>query len=385
MNLWRWLGLCIFFVGMTCLVGTQLPAFGQDKDKKDEKKVEVKVTGKKDDKGEAKKDDKKEAAKKDEKVEAKKDDKKEDKKEEAKKPAGKGGTTLDFTAFNPKNDPFFQEIETKTTQTMKVMGQEVVQKQDQTFYVKWTPGDKTADGNLQVKQQIVGVKMNIDIGGNKIQFDSTDPKQPKNPMTDFFNTLMKQELTFTIKPGTMEVVKIDGRDAFIKNLSETNPAINTLLQTILSEEALKKMAEPTWWALPQQPVSQGETWTRKSELNLGPIGTYNTNFKFTFKGVEGDQAKIDIEPSMTYQAPKDKQGLPFTIKSAKLESKSGEGTAVFNTKKGRFDATKIQMKLGGDLTIEVGNMATEISLDQEQVSAVKTYESNPIAPAAQKK
>src|SRR2546429_403395 len=84
-------------------------------------------------------------------------------------------------------------------------------------------GEKDKDGNFVVEQQVVGVKMKIDIGGNKIEFDSTLPeaKQPKNPMTDFFNALMKQKLTFTITPG-MEVKKIDGREEFIKSLSETN-------------------------------------------------------------------------------------------------------------------------------------------------------------------
>jgi len=362
MNLWRWLGLFVVVAAVTCLVGTKPVAFAQDKEKKTETKADDK-----------KADTKKTEEKKTE--EKKTEEKKTETKDEKKADAGKG-TTFTFTAFD-KKEPFYQEIETKTNQTMKVMGQEVVQKQDQTFYVKWTPNGKDKDGNFEVKQQIVGVKMNIDIGGNKISFDSTDPKQPKNPMTDFFTTLMKQDLTFHISPK-MEVISIDGREAFIKSLSETNPAINTLLNTILSKDALTKMAEPTWWALPDKAVSAKDTWTRKSELNLGPIGTYNTDFTFTYEGEKDGKATIKIDPKMTYSAPKDKQGLPFVIKRAELASKGGSGEAVFDTKKGRFDNTKISMKLGGSLEIEVGNMATEITLDQDQTSTVRSSDNNPL-------
>ena len=127
---------------------------------------------------------------------------------------------------------------------MKVMGQEVKQVQKQTFFIKWTPKPKDKDQNYQVDQEIIGVKMNIDIGGNIIAFDSTADKQPQNPMTDFFKALMKQKLTFVISPK-LEVQKIEGRDEFIKALSETNPAIKTLLETIMSKEALASMAKPT--------------------------------------------------------------------------------------------------------------------------------------------
>jgi len=36
------------------------------------------------------------------------------------------------------------------------------------------------------------------------------------------------------------------------------------------------------------------------------------------------------------------------------------------------------MKLKGDLKIEVGNMATDITLDQNQTSTTRSYDTNPI-------
>jgi hypothetical protein len=363
MNLWRWCGTFLFLMGLACLVASPKglgPVSAQEK--KDEKKSEAKKTEEK--KSEEKKTEEK---------------KTEEKKQEA---AGQGG--LKFTAFDPDAKPFFQELTTTTTQNMKVMGQEIPQKQEQTFIVEWIPEKKDQSGNYVVKQKIVGIKMNIDIGGNKISYDSTIKNQ-KNPMTDFFDQLLKQELEFHITPG-LEVKEVKGREEFIKSLGETNPQMMSLLKQILSQEALTKMAEPTWFALP--PAGGGKTWNKASDLNLGPIGKYHTVFTFTDEGQEKkdnkELEKISIKAELSYTAPSDKEssGLPFTIKEAKLSSKSASGEAYFDRSKGRFASSKMDMKLGGTLTISVGNMNTEITLDQDQKSTSQTMDSNPWAGAA---
>jgi hypothetical protein len=340
MNVWRWLGLFLFLTAVTCFVSARLPAYAGEKDKKQETKDKDK-------------------------------EKKTETKQEEKKGETKGSEKGDFKAFDEKAGPFYQEVKTKTTQIMKVMGQDVKQEQNQTFYIKWTPLAKDKEGNYRVEQKVEAVKMNIDIGGNTITFDSTiDPaKQPKNPMTDFFNALLKQKLTFVVSPA-LEVKSIEGREEFIKSLSETNPAIKTLLDTIMSESALKQMAEPTWWAVP----TGSKNWTKTSKLSLGPIGDYDTTFKFTDEGTDANKrAKVKIEADLKYTPPpKDRTGLPFTIKSAKLESKGGTGEAFFDPATGRIDQSTINMKLEGTLQIEVGNMATDISLNQDQTSTTKT-------------
>jgi len=117
-----------------------------------------------------------------------------------------------------------------------------------------------------------------------------------------------------------------------------------------------------------------KTWKRDSTLDLGPIGKYDTTFKFTDEGEDANKReKIKIEADLKYTQPsKDRTGLPFTIKSAKLESKSGTGEALFDKAAGRIESSKLTMKLEGTLTIEVGNMATDISLNQDQTSTTRT-------------
>jgi hypothetical protein len=244
------------------------------------------------------------------------------------------------------------------------------------------------DGNWLVTQKIVGVKMTIDIGGNKISYDSTAESQPQNPMTDFFKVLQNLELKLTIKPSDMSVLKIEGGEDFIKKLGATNPAMEPLLKNILSDKALKGMAQPTWGALPTKAVKKGETWDGTSDLDLGPIGTYKTKYTYTYEGPEEkdkNNHKIKIDAALTYSVPGKKDGLPFTIVEAKLSSKEGSGHAYFDEKAGRFASSNITMKLFGELKIEVGGMTTEVILDQMQTSSTKTHDTNPWEKAPPKK
>jgi hypothetical protein len=351
MKLCRWFGALILLVGFAVLISPSLPVLaGGDKDKK----------GK--DKG------KTEAQKKDDAAQT------------------KGEWT--WKAFDKNTNPaFYQQLTTETTQKMKVMGMEVTQEQKQTFYIKWTPKEPDVKGNWVVTQKIVGVKMDIDIGGNKISYDSTAPAQPQNPMTDFFKALLELELTFTIDKD-LKVVKIDGNEEFIKKLSKTNPQMEPLLKSILSEDALKKMTEPTLFAFPSKREDrEKKRWNKVSELSLGPIGSYTTDYLFTLAGKDKDSGgeKIDVKANMVYKKPTEKGKLPFQIDEGELTGKDGSGYAVFNPAKGRFDVYKMKMKLEGSLKIDIGGMKTTVDLAQDQNAVVTTSDTNPVEAAAKKK
>jgi hypothetical protein len=281
-----------------------------------------------------------------------------------------------------KGKPFYQEMNTKTKQTMKIMAMDnITQNQDQTFIFSWTPEEQDKDKNWIVTQKIEGVKMDIEIGGNKITYDSTNPTASTgNPLADFFKALVGSQFKLTISPD-MKVIKIEGRDAFINQLVKANPQMEPLLKQILSEDALKQMADPAFAAVPSGPVKKGQSWEKQSKLNMGPIGTYDTTYKYTYEGKEGKLDKIKVDTILNYKPPEASAAgsLPFKIKAAKLESKNATGTILFDEQKGRLDSSDMKLNLEGKLTIEIGGMTTEVDLNQEQDTKVKTTDSNPIS------
>jgi hypothetical protein len=304
-------------------------------------------------------------------------DKDKDKKADDKDSKDKVTLAWKFT----KDKPFYQTMTTTTDQTMTVMNNTVKQAQKQTFYFQWTPVEQKGD-TWVLKQKILGVKMNISIGGSDINYDSTSPaNNAQNPLSEFFKQLVNSEFTVTLDTKNLKVVKVDGRDEFLKKLVSANPQMKPLLDQILSEDALKEMAEPTFAVVATHPVAKGETWTRKSTLNMGPIGKYENEYKYTYDGKDGKLDKIKVETTVKYTPPGEAAGvggLPFKIKSADLKSTNASGTITFDADKGRVEKSDMSLDLKGELSIEIGGQTTKVELNQTQRTNVESSDDDPL-------
>jgi len=310
----------------------------------------------------------------------KKDDK------ETKKETKKEGEKVTLKWKFEKNKEFFQKMTTETVQTMQVMGNPVTQKQKQTFYFSWKPTGQEGD-KWTIEQRILGVAMEIDIGGSKISYDSQKEPAPNNPLAEFFKALERASFTITLDTKTLKVTDIKGRQDFVDSLVKANPQMKPLLDTILSEQALKEMAEPTFAVVSVDPVTPGKTWEKTTKLDMGPIGSYTNTYKYTLDGKEGkDDAsnqlyKIGVTTALQYKAPGEgvnQGGLPFKIKSADLTSKNAQGTIIFDNERGRVSKSEMSLELSGSLNIEIGGQSTKVVLSQTQRSHVETTDESPI-------
>jgi hypothetical protein len=297
----------------------------------------------------------------------------------------KGGEKVTLKWKFEKDKVFYQKMVTKTSQTMKVMNNDVQQTQNQIFYFSFKP-TKIEGDKVTLEQKIIGVAMDIEIGGSKIQYDSTKDTTASNPLGDFFKALVDATFTIELDTKALTVAKIDGRDNFIAKLVAANPQMKPLLEVILSAQALKEMAEPTFAVIPTKEVTKGDKWSRpKTTLDMGPIGKYENEYGFTYEGSEGTGDKlmhrIKLETKLTYKEPSEaggQGGLPFKIKSAKLASKPESGQVLFSAAKGRVEKFSQKLQLEGDLTIEIGGQSTTVKLSQTQESTIDTMDDNPI-------
>ena len=294
-----------------------------------------------------------------------------------------------------KDSPFYQKMKTEVSQVIKVQGQDLTQKQDSTFYFKWTPEKQDGD-KWTLKQKIEGLEMSIDISGNPITYSSLKKDQPgasSNPgLMDFFKGLEGAEFTVTLNTKNWTVEKVDGKEEFVKKLGAGSPQMDSLLKKIMTDDALKQMANPTFGLIPDQPKAVNETWDTKQTLNLGPIGSYEVNYKFTYKGKDPERKELDrieVAPSLTYKAPAEgTEGLLFRIKSGTMETKPIEAAdnlppsvILYNPTTGRIEKATISLKLRGELTVTIGGTDTKVELDQRQTTTIEGS-NNPLLPGA---
>ncbi|MBP3960919.1 hypothetical protein J8F10_37330 [Gemmata sp. G18] len=286
-----------------------------------------------------------------------------------------------------KYTPYYQEVTTEVTQVIKVQGQDLTQKQKSVFWYQWTPikEDKVKEGaedvtKWTVKQKIEGLEMNIDISGNPINYSSKTetPGSAGNPgLVEFFKGLKDSEFTVTLGKN-YKVEKVEGKEDFIKKLGAGSAQMDALLKKVMTDDALKEMVDPTSKLFPDGPKKVGESWEKKTSLNLGPIGSYELLYKLKYAAVEKEKDKIEVETAITYTAPKENpEGLLFRIKEgSKLTSDpaKSKGTVIYDPKTKRIESAEINITLKGDLIVVIGGTDTRVELTQEQKTIIKTQD-----------
>lgn len=287
-----------------------------------------------------------------------------------------------------KDKSFYQKMETKVTQVIKVQGQDLTQSQNSTFFFKWTP-EKSEGDKWTLKEKIEGLIMSIDISGNPITYDSTKDDvsgSAGNPgLMDFFKNLKGAEFTVVLNTKDWKVEKVDGKEELVKKLGSGSAQMDSLLKKIITEDAVKQMADPTFGLIPDQPKAPNETWEKKQTLSLGPIGSYDVTYKFTFKGKDSTQKhldRIEVTPTLTYKAPTENtEGLLFRIKSGKLDSVPPAANdpaplppsvILYNPQTGRVEKATISLKLRGELSVAIGGTDTKVELEQTQTTTIES-------------
>jgi hypothetical protein len=283
-----------------------------------------------------------------------------------------------------KDKPFYQEMSVDTTQNLKIMGSDVKNVQKQTFTFSWTPKDQDKDGNWTLKQKIEAVKMDFNLSGQPVSYDSTKESSGSNALGDFFKVLVGSEFTITLDKSN-KVTKVEGRDDFLKKLTSANPQMEPLLKQILSEDALRDMADPTFAAVPAKEVSVGETWEKPSKLDMGPIGKYEVTNKYTYEGKDKANPKLDrikVDTNLKWVKPTGAAGggLPFQITDGDIKTTNASGFLLFDNDKGRLDSSEATLEIAGKLTISIAGQNTTVEMTQTQKTVVKGMDKNPVEP-----
>jgi hypothetical protein len=318
--------------------------------------------------------------------------KEEPKKEEPKKEEPKADPNArTFAPKFEKDKKFYQELKTQVSQVIKVQGQDVTQKQESTYYFKWNPLKQVGE-KWELEQEVEGLKVSIDISGNTINYDSTQPDASVtagNPtLMEFFRKLVGTKFVVTLDK-TFKVEAVSGKDEFIRKLSGGNNQLDSLFRNIVTDESLKQMCDPTFYLVPDSPRKPGDTWEKKAAISLGPIGKYEVTYKFKYVGPGTEEGKkeydkIEVETDLTYTVPKEPgtDGLFFRIKEGKLEQPKGmgeqppKGVIYYDPKTQRIVSAEITLKLKGELTVNIGATDSKVEIYQEQKTTLRTGDSS---------
>lgn len=314
----------------------------------------------------------------------KKDEPKKDepKKDEPKKPDQPASDKLKFEPKFEVGKPFFQQVTTDVDQTVKVQGgNDLKLKHAQTFLFKWEPTKFEAD-KWTVKLTIEGVKLRVDVANNPVSYDSTaeNPNAQNPGLNEFFKNLINKSFTVTYGK-TMQVDKVEGQEELLKSLGAANAQMEALLKKILTPEALKEMSDPLAGLTPGTEKGVGDKWTKTTQLKLGPIGDYDRQLSFEFKGKDKEKAdleRVEVKADLKYKPPTgEADGLLFRIKSGDLTTQNPKaGYYLFDAKTGRVVKSELSVTMNGTLVVAIGTTETSVQLLQTQTTTVESSDTS---------
>lgn len=271
-----------------------------------------------------------------------------------------------------KGAAFYTLDHTTTDQVMHVMGQEIKQKQDQTFAIWWSARGLDCDGNLMLDARILAIKTRIDIGRNVIEYDSEKRPNP-NPIGAFYDCLMQRELRFIVLcEGTG--ITIEDASLLQKQLEAANPQYKSLTKSSVMQ--LETLANPFLDFTPPGSVFPGASWKRSRTRDSGAVGSYRDELTFTYLGRFGSLERIEATGTLNYQAPSKAGDLPFVVRSADLKGLQSQ-VLMFNACRRRLAERTMSTQLAGKMSVEVGGMKTEVNLKQTQQRRVSLSDTDP--------
>ena len=129
----------------------------------------------------------------------------------------------------------------------------------------------TVDENTHVIQKMDTLKMVVDAGGMKVEFDS---ENPEGPIAAMFAPIMQAKST----------VVLDANGDFVSVSADKVPGMEALG---MGEEELKQAARELYDLLPGKKIKLGGSWQSKSLLPLPGITEkpVDINYELTFEGM----------------------------------------------------------------------------------------------------
>lgn len=267
-------------------------------------------------------------------------------------------------ALKPKFEPgtsYKARETTKVAQSLKLAGQDLATKAENTVVNQVTYGKRDEKGNLPIAGKIESIVADLSLpGGIKLHFDSAKPdEKAENPnlevVLDIFRKLTGLTVTHTLSPE-LKVLSVEG----IQEGTQLNP------------DELKEEYQQNIDFFPSEPVKPGDTWERTvvQGLGQGQVLTYQRKYEYQgqapqFPTVKDSKQldKITATDSSVEYSVKPGRGFPITVNKSDLKVDSSKHAYWFDRKAGRVVAEEGEVKIKGSLSLTLMGMNLDGDLD----------------------
>lgn len=160
-------------------------------------------------------------------------------------------------------------------------------KADQNFTYALNTRKDPDSGNTQLEMEFIAAKLNMDMMGNKLNYDSGNKNaaqsiDPMYSMLAGLDALMGQKLTMTLTPEG-EIASVEGvAEMYEKVINALPDAAKSVAQGIVQEDQFKQLIQYPF--LPETAIKGGDQWNRTYTQVFGISGAMDIDNTYTYLG-----------------------------------------------------------------------------------------------------
>jgi len=157
----------------------------------------------------------------------------------------------------------------------------------------------------------------------------------------------------TLSPG-MKITGFEGYDKLVAQVTGGVPNDVATFKRLVTEETMKRMIQQTFSLVPDGAVQRGDTWRRPTTLQVSTLGRMDVDRTFTYVGPGRLQGvtceRLQMKAQARFQPAADNPVL--SVVKADVALFSYEGTAHFDTHRGRLVQSEQKARLKGDFLVK---------------------------------
>jgi len=175
-----------------------------------------------------------------------------------------------------------QAITPPGLQTMKTSASQI-------FELTHTVTDVDSAGTATVTIRYDRLKVDMDAGLMRIQYDSAAPGNEESMFSRMYGAMAGKEIQVKLT-AKGECIEVSGFAAILEEMFGSGApelaAVASMVKQSFSDEAMKDMFGTVYPGLPAGPVRPGHTWNTRAELKLPIIGTLVSDLTSEYTGIE---------------------------------------------------------------------------------------------------
>lgn len=237
--------------------------------------------------------------------------------------AGAQKNTAELRLNLEKGKTYTQTGNVKMNMKMEMMGTKIDTDVPMSIAISMKVVD-ICDDNFVIETTYDAIKMNFNIAGQEMSFDSADPNpDPENAFTQMFSSFIGKPFTM-ILDKRQNIVAIEGLDKIFSAMfdneqlsDEQKEKMNATLQGIWNEEKIKENFSEGNIVFPEEPIYKGFTWTGEKMQNMQGIAMQVKN-TYTVEKITATTVEIAMvsEISMNMAMTENEISMNITVGNA---------------------------------------------------------------------